>query len=150
MGESMKVLLSSWYVRDLATLVVAYGISINLVEVALFLSPNEYSSFMGDLSTATGIATFTMMLLGRVILRKFGWGVAATITPAVLLLTGVGFFSLILFGDPLTPLMTQFGMTPLLAAVYVGAMQNIFSKSANYSLLYPCKEMAYIPFWMRI
>ncbi|CAN6271892.1 unnamed protein product [Urochloa humidicola] len=152
MGESMKVLLSSRYVRDLATLVVAYGISINLVEVtwksklkAQFPSPNEYSSFMGDFSTATGIATFTMMLLGRVILRKFGWGVAATITPAVLLLTGVGFFSLILFGEPLTPLMTQFGMTPLLAAVYVGAMQNIFSKSAKYSLFDPCKEMAYIP-----
>ncbi|GJM90573.1 hypothetical protein PR202_ga06868 [Eleusine coracana subsp. coracana] len=152
LGESMKVLLSSRYVRDLATLVVAYGISINLVEVtwksklkAQFPSPNEYSSFMGDFSTATGIATFTMMLLGRVILRKFGWGVAATITPAVLLLTGVGFFSLILFGEPLTPLMTKFGMTPLLAAVYVGAMQNIFSKSAKYSLFDPCKEMAYIP-----
>jgi AAA family ATP:ADP antiporter len=33
MKESMKVLVSSKYVRDLATLVVAYGISINLVEV---------------------------------------------------------------------------------------------------------------------
>lgn len=33
MGESLKVLVSSRYVRDLATLVVAYGISINLVEV---------------------------------------------------------------------------------------------------------------------
>ena len=33
MKESLKVLLSSRYVRDLATLVVAYGISINLVEV---------------------------------------------------------------------------------------------------------------------
>lgn len=33
MMESMKFLLSSRYVRDLATLVVAYGISINLVEV---------------------------------------------------------------------------------------------------------------------
>jgi len=32
MKESLKVLLSSRYVRDLATLVVAYGISINLVE----------------------------------------------------------------------------------------------------------------------
>lgn len=41
--------------------------------------------------------------------------------------------------------MTQFGMTPLLAAVYVGALQNIFSKSAKYSLFDPCKEMAYIP-----
>jgi len=33
MKESLKVLVSSRYVRDLATLVVAYGISINLVEV---------------------------------------------------------------------------------------------------------------------
>ncbi|XP_068647661.1 plastidic ATP/ADP-transporter-like [Aristolochia californica] len=150
--ESLKFLLSSRYVRDLATLVVAYGISINLVEVtwksklkAQFPSPNEYSSFMGDFSTCTGIATFTMMLLGRWILEKYGWGVAATITPTVLLLTGVGFFSLILFGQPLTPMLAGLGMTPLPAAVYVGAMQNIFSKSAKYSLFDPCKEMAYIP-----
>ncbi|KAF5466690.1 hypothetical protein F2P56_016596 [Juglans regia] len=150
--ESLKFLVSSRYIRDLATLVVAYGISINLVEVtwksklkAQFPSPNEYSSFMGDFSTATGIATFTMMLLSQFIFEKYGWGVAAKITPTVLLLTGVGFFSLILFGDPLGPSLLKFGITPLLAAVYVGAMQNIFSKSAKYSLFDPCKEMAYIP-----
>ncbi|CAH2041874.1 unnamed protein product [Thlaspi arvense] len=124
--ESLKFLVSSRYVRDLATLVVAYGISINLVEVtwksklkAQFPSPNEYSSFMGDFSTATGIMTFTMMLLSQWIFDKYGWGVAARITPTVLLLTGVGFFSLILFGDPFAPALAKFGMTPLLAAVYV-------------------------------
>ncbi|KAG6426087.1 hypothetical protein SASPL_110301 [Salvia splendens] len=150
--ESLKFLVSSRYIRDLATLVVAYGISINLVEVtwksklkAQFPTPNEYSSFMGDFSTATGIATFTMMLLSQWIFNKYGWGAAAKITPTVLLLTGVGFFSLILFGHPLAPTLAKFGMTPLLAAVYVGAMQNIFSKSAKYSLFDPCKEMAYIP-----
>ncbi|OIW11913.1 hypothetical protein TanjilG_18186 [Lupinus angustifolius] len=150
--ESLKFLVSSPYIRDLATLVVAYGISINLVEVtwksklkAQFPSPNEYSSFMGDFSTATGIATFTMMLLSQFIFDKYGWGVAAKITPTVLLLTGVGFFSLILFGGPVAPIIAKFGMTPLLAAVYVGALQNIFSKSAKYSLFDPCKEMAYIP-----
>ncbi|KAK4395289.1 Plastidic ATP/ADP-transporter [Sesamum angolense] len=150
--ESLKFLVSSRYIRDLATLVVAYGISINLVEVtwksklkAQFPTPNEYSSFMGDFSTATGVATFTMMLLSQWIFNKYGWGTAAKITPTVLLLTGVGFFSLILFGDPLAPGLAKIGMTPLLAAVYVGAMQNIFSKSAKYSLFDPCKEMAYIP-----
>ncbi|KAG6430009.1 hypothetical protein SASPL_108068 [Salvia splendens] len=150
--ESLKFLVSSKYIRDLATLVVAYGISINLVEVtwksklkAQFPTPNEYSSFMGDFSTATGIATFSMMLLSQWIFGKYGWGVAATVTPTVLLLTGVGFFSLILFGAPLAPTLAQFGLTPLLAAVYVGALQNIFSKSAKYSLFDPCKEMAYIP-----
>ncbi|KAL0319183.1 UNVERIFIED_CONTAM: Plastidic ATP/ADP-transporter [Sesamum angustifolium] len=121
--ESLKFLVSSRYIRDLATLVVAYGISINLVEVtwksklkAQFPTPNEYSSFMGDFSTATGVATFTMMLLSQWIFNKYGWGTAAKITPTVLLLTGVGFFSLILFGDP-----------------------------SCSSLFDPCKEMAYIP-----
>eukprot|EP00250_Pteridium_aquilinum_P014272 c21881_g1_i1 orf=388-2619(+) len=152
MMESFKFLLSSSYIRDLAMLVVAYGISINLVEVtwksklkAQFPSPNDYSSFMGDFSSYTGVATFSMMLLSRYIFRKFGWGVAATITPAVLLITGVAFFGLILCSEPLTPLLATWGMTPLLAAVYVGALQNIFSKSAKYSLFDPCKEMAYIP-----
>lgn len=79
---------------------VAYGISINLVEVtwkgkikAQFPNPNEYSSFMGDFSSATGAVTFIMMLLSRYIFKKFGWGVAAKITPTVLLITG----------DPPTP-----------------------------------------------
>ncbi|KAL1203531.1 ADP,ATP carrier protein 2 [Cardamine amara subsp. amara] len=150
--ESLKFLVSSPYIRDLATLVVAYGISINLVEVtwksklkAQFPSPNEYSAFMGDFSTCTGIATFTMMLLSQYVFKKYGWGVAAKITPTVLLLTGVAFFSLILFGGPFAPVVAKLGMTPLLAAVYVGALQNIFSKSAKYSLFDPCKEMAYIP-----
>ncbi|XP_002974477.2 ADP,ATP carrier protein 2, chloroplastic [Selaginella moellendorffii] len=152
MGESAKFLLNSRYIRDLATLVVAYGISINLVEVtwksklkAQFPSPNDYSSFMGDFSTWTGVVTFSMMLLSRVIFRKYGWGVAAAITPSVLLVTGVAFFSLVLFSDPLTPFLGGIGLTPLMAAVYVGALQNIFSKSAKYSLFDPCKEMAYIP-----
>lgn len=100
---------------------------------------------MGDFSTWTGVVTFSMMLLSRVIFRKYGWGVAAAITPTVLLVTGVAFFSLVLFSDPLAPVIGTFGLTPLLAAVYVGAIQNIFSKSAKYSLFDPCKEMAYIP-----
>jgi AAA family ATP:ADP antiporter len=100
---------------------------------------------MGDFSTYTGVATFIMMLLSRYIFKKYGWGVAAAITPTVLLVTGVAFFGLVLFSGPLTPALAGIGLTPLLAAVYVGALQNIFSKSAKYSLFDPCKEMAYIP-----
>ena len=43
---------------------------------------------MGDFSTATGAVTFLMMLLSRTIFKKYGWGVAALITPTVLLVTG--------------------------------------------------------------
>ncbi len=58
---------------------------------------------------------------------------------------GVLFFSLVLFGAPLNPMLATFGLTPLMAAVLVGAAQNVFSKSSKYSLFDPCKEMAYIP-----
>merc|ERR1712176_552542 len=150
--ESLKFLASQKYIRDLATLVVAYGISINLVEVtwkskikAQFPNPNDYSAFMGDFSTYTGIVTFTMMIASRFIFKKFGWGVAALITPVVLFVTGIGFFSLVLFSDALSPAIAAMGMTPLFAAVLIGAAQNIFSKSSKYSLFDPCKEMAYIP-----
>jgi AAA family ATP:ADP antiporter len=132
--------------------VVAYGISINLVEVtwkskikAQFPNPNDYSAFMGDFSTATGAVTFTMMILSRYIFKYFGWGTAALITPTVLLITGIAFFSLVLFSDAVAPTLKALGLTPLMAAVLVGAAQNVFSKSSKYSLFDPCKEMAYIP-----
>lgn len=151
-GESFKFLAASSYIRNLATLVVAYGISINLVEVtwksklkAQFPNPNDYSSFMGDFSTATGIVTFCLMIASRYIFSKFGWGVAALITPTVLLITGVFFFALVLFSNQLSPAMAALGVTPLFAAVLIGAAQNIFSKGSKYSLFDPCKEMAYIP-----
>jgi AAA family ATP:ADP antiporter len=150
--ESLKFLAGQRYIRDLATLVVAYGISINLVEVtwkskikAQFPNPNDYSSFMGDFSTYTGVVTFIMMLASRFIFKKFGWGVAALITPVVLFITAIGFFGLVLFSEALTPSIAAMGMTPLFAAVLIGAAQNIFSKSSKYSLFDPCKEMAYIP-----
>jgi ATP:ADP antiporter, AAA family len=151
-GESFTFLAKSPYIRDLAFLVVAYGVSINLVEVtwksklkAQFPNPNDYSAFMGDFSTATGAVTFTLMIISRWIFSRFGWGMAALITPTVLLITGVLFFALVLASGPLTPSLAALGLTPLYAAVLVGAAQNIFSKGSKYSLFDPCKEMAYIP-----
>jgi len=151
-GESFKFLLSSKYIRDLATLVIGYGMCINIVEVswkaklkAAFPDPNDYSSFMGNFSSATGAATLVMMLLGRKIFRKFGWGVAALVTPSMIGVTGIAFFALTLFPGIVGPLATAFGTSPLMLAVMVGAIQNIMSKSSKYSLFDPCKEMAYIP-----
>ena len=69
LAESAKYLASSKYIRSLATLVIAYGMSINIVEVswksklkAAFPNPNDYSEFMGAFSTATGsvsLATYS-------------------------------------------------------------------------------------------
>ena len=150
--ESAKFLLSSPYIRDLAMLVISYGMCINLVEVswksklkAAYPDPNAYSSFMGNFSSATGTVTLAMMLIGRKIFKKFGWKFAAMITPATIGVTGLMFYALTLFAPFFAPIAASLGTTPLMLAVLVGAVQNILSKSSKYSLFDPCKEMAYIP-----
>jgi ATP:ADP antiporter, AAA family len=151
--ESFMYLARSKYIGCLAILVIAYGIAINLVEVTWksqlklqYSNPNDYSTFMGYFSTITGLTTILMMLfVGGNVIRRFGWGVAAQITPVVLLITGVGFFSFVIFRDSLTAFISMLGTTPLMLAVVFGTVQNIMSKSAKYSLFDPTKEMAYIP-----
>merc|ERR1712232_1253437 len=150
--ESAKFLMNSPYIRDLAILVISYGMCINIVEVSwkaklkmAYPNPNDYSSFMGNFSSATGATTLIMMLLGRTIFEKFGWRKAALVTPTMIGVTGLAFFSLQLFAPAFVPLAASLGTTPLMLAVLAGATQNILSKSSKYSLFDPCKEMAYIP-----
>ncbi len=151
-GESFKFLMSSKYILCIAALVIAYGISINLVEVTWknqlklqYPNPNDYSTFMGGFSRYTGMITIMMMFIGGYIIRTRGWGLAAMITPVVLLLTGIGFFSFVIFRDSLGGYIAALGSTPLMMAVMIGMIQNIMSKSSKYSLFDPTKEMAYIP-----
>lgn len=152
MKDSFKFLVDSPYIRNLATLVISYGMCINIVEVTwksklklAFPNPNDYSAFMGNFSSVTGAVTLVMMLIGRTIFQKFGWRVAALVTPSMIAVTGLAFFALNIFAPTFVPVATALGTTPLMLAVLVGAAQNILSKSSKYALFDPCKEMAYIP-----
>ncbi len=152
--ESITFLAKSKYILCIAALVICYGICINLVEVTWksqlklqYPNQNDYSRFMGYFSFCTGIVTIFMMLfVGGNAMRKSG-GFAAILTPIVLLITGTGFFSFVLFRDSFPETISLFGhtMTPLFVAVLFGAVQNIMSKSSKYSLFDPTKETAYIP-----
>lgn len=151
--ESFMYLLRSKYVGCIAVLVIAYGISINLVEVTWksqlklqYPSPSEYSAFMGKFSATTGVVTIFMMLfVGGNVVRRLGWRFGAMITPVVLLVSGGLFFSFIIFRSGWSGIVGMMGTTPLMMAVLFGMFQNIASKSAKYSLFDPTKEMAYIP-----
>jgi ATP:ADP antiporter, AAA family len=153
LGDSFKFIFTSKYILCLALLVIAYGISINLVEITWksqvkiqYPDPNDYSTFMGWFSTCTGAITILMMLfVGGNLIRLKGWGFAAMVTPVVLLITGIAFFSFVVFRDNLAGIIAAVGSTPLFLAVLFGAIQNIMSKSSKYSLFDPTKEMAYIP-----
>lgn len=151
--EGLAFLAKSKYLGCLAIIVMAYGVSINLVEVTWkdqlhhqYPTESAYQAFMGNFSTVTGIITILMMLfVGGNVMRRFGWGKAAAFTPVVLAITGLGFFSFVIFKGSLGGFIALFGSTPLMMAVIFGAAQNIMSKSAKYSLFDPTKEMAYIP-----
>ncbi len=43
-----------------------------------------------------GFVTLGMMLVGRYVLQRWGWGVAALATPTVILVTAVAFLVLVL------------------------------------------------------
>ena len=151
--ESLLYLVRSPYLGCIAILVMAYGMSINLVEVTWksqlklqYPLANDYQHFMGTFSQITGILTIFMMLfVGGNVIRRFGWGTAALFTPVVLAVTGLGFFAFVLFREQLSGFVAMFGSTPLMMAVLFGMVQNIMSKSTKYSMFDPTKEMAYIP-----
>ena len=153
LGESFKFLAKSKYILCIAVLVIAYGIAINIVEVTWknqlkqqFTTPNEYMGFMGSFSFFTGLTTIAILFfLSSNVIRRFGWRVGAMVTPLILLVTGVLFFSFILFRDQLGPLMAMIGTTPIFLAVIIGATQNILTKSSKYAFFDSTKEMAYIP-----
>lgn len=151
--DSFKLLFHSKYLMYIAILVVVYGVSINLLEVTwkdqvrtLYPNTNEYLSFMGTYSTFLAWTTMLMMLFfTNNIIRMFGWGVAAAVTPVIMLITGAGFFGILIAKDQLGSLFAMMGTTPLVAAVFFGTCQNVISKAAKYSLFDPTKEMTYIP-----
>jgi AAA family ATP:ADP antiporter len=150
--ESLIYLASSRYILCITAIVICYGVCINLLEVTWkaqlkvqFPNPNDYNTFMGYFSTVTGITTLFMMLFVGGNLLRYSWKLTALMTPLVLLITGVCFFSFVIFGDTLSPYLASVGTSPLWLAVLIGTAQNVLSKAAKYSLLDPSKEMAYIP-----
>lgn len=156
-GESFKYLITSRYLGFIALLVLGYGMAINLVEVTWksqlkilytfdgVFNENSYSAFMGNFSAFTGIATITLILLCKGIVRRFGWFTGAILTPIILLITGTLFYIFVIFRDQLDWITVAMGATPVFMAVMIGAVQNILSKGTKYSLFDPTKEMSYIP-----
>lgn len=153
MLESLSYLTKSRYLGCIGFIVMAYGVTINLIEViwksqvkSVYANPAEYTNFMGHFSTMTGVVTLFMFLfVSHNVIRRFGWTIAAMVTPIVLMVTGVLFLNFIVFRDFLTGYLAMMGTSPLMLAVIFGAAQNIMSKSSKYSLFDPTKEMAYIP-----
>nr|MBA3603941.1 AAA family ATPase [Parachlamydiaceae bacterium] len=152
--EAFKYLLRSRYLIFLALIVFCYNVVINLTEVIwkfevheLFSNPSEYSVYMNQVSTVIAIiATASAMFVSGNAIRIFGWTFTAMLTPAILMITSIGFFSFFFLKsyspDPSLFLM---GFTPLAMVVLMGTSQNVLCRAAKYSVFDATKEMAFVP-----
>lgn len=148
--ESIKLVINSKYIGRIALLIICYGLLINIVEgpwkakiKELYPNTRDYVHFMGRFNIWMGISCVTFMIIGSNVLRKCGWLISALLTPIMLSITGLIFFIFIIFIEEIGSCLGGFNL--LYAAIIVGAIQNILSKSSKYSLFDSTKEMAYIP-----
>lgn len=153
LSESLAHVIRNPALGCIALMVIGYGLSVNMVEVAWkgilkikYPDSNDYQAFMGIISSMTGIVSLILALVvsGNVI-RKFGWHVGAQSTPVVLGLASVAFYGLYFLSGYAAGAPFIAGSASLLLLVICGAVHNVACKSMKYCLFDPTKEMAYIP-----
>lgn len=144
--DSLKFIARSPYLRYIAILVVAYGLTVNLTEVTwkanlklAYPETGAYQGFMATVSSSVGICSFIITLFfSGMIIRRLGWHFCAQLPPIVIGSTSLLFLLLFLNQGWL-------GAAPLLPIVLFGAFQNVATKVMKYAFFDATKEMSYIP-----
>lgn len=151
--DSLKFIARSPYLRYIAIMVVAYGLTINLTEVTwkanlkmAYPETGAYQAFMATVSSSVGVCSFIITLFfSGLIIRRLGWGFCAQLPPFVIGTTSLLFLLFFLHPEWISPLSSTLGTTPLLLIVLFGAFQNVSSKVMKYAFFDATKEMSYIP-----
>jgi ATP:ADP antiporter, AAA family len=154
LGKNFSYLAKSKYLICIAVIVLTYNISMNMIEIVwkdqikqLYPNPTDCNVYMGQVMVWMGILSTVMafLLCGNVI-RKCGWTFTALITPTVVLVTGIFFFSFTLFKDTgLISIAAFMGTSPIVLSVFFGSMQNCLSRACKYTVFDATKEMSFIP-----
>lgn len=159
LGESFKTILKSKYLGYIALLIIAYGVSINFVEVTwkgmirqyalqdpTITNPNGlYVALQSQAFFWTGAFSIIIATLGKSIVQKLGWRITALVTPVGMLITSLLFFGCVLAPEMIKGIATWWNLSVLGFGVWIGILQQVFTKSAKYVLFDTTKEMAYIP-----
>lgn len=152
MRDAWEFLKASPQIRCLALMALAQGITTNLLDLAwkhylhkLATTPAAYSAILGDTAMWTGIVTGSLMFASPALFDRLGWRGVASATPSLMLWGGLPFFAgciaFTYFGAKLS---LASGATALSIIVIVGAILQVFSRGAKFSLFKPAEEMVYI------
>ncbi|MCB1118439.1 MAG: NTP/NDP exchange transporter [Chlamydiia bacterium] len=151
---NFSYLFQSRYLMYIALIVISYNLIIHLVEVVwkdhvklLYPASGDYNFYMNKITAITGLcATLTSLFISGNLIRHCGWTFTALLTPAILFVTSLCFFSCIFAKESLSELtLAFFGSTPLALAVFFGSTQNVMSRAAKYTVFDSTKEMAFVP-----
>jgi AAA family ATP:ADP antiporter len=160
--QSMNLLKSNPYLFHITTLVISYNLCLNLTEILfksalkkVYTDPLSYQYFMGNFSSAVGLTTFIVILLGQRgemggWIRSFGWGRSAAITPGVMAVLALPFFGVLFIGSSsslttTSSLSSSSSLSILHYAVFFGTIQALLSKSMKYAFFDPTLQMVYLP-----
>lgn len=150
--ESLMHVVCSPYLGCIALMVIGYSISVNMVEVIWkatlklkFPVSNDYQAFMGIISLATGcLSLFLALFIGGNVIRRFGWGIGAQLTPIILGVVSVIFLGAYMVNYYYADSPELIGASALTVIIICGGIHNVACKSMKYCLFDPTKEMAYI------
>ena len=150
--DGFKIIFSSKYLGLIIILILAYGTCINLLEglwrmkvVQIYPNTIDYTYFMSKIGMYIAICALIGFCVSGSILRLSGWLFGALVLPVAMLITGLIFFSVCLFGYHFASYVAPYGVNLLLIAVIVGGIQNAITKGLKYSFFDITKEMAFIP-----
>lgn len=151
--ESLRYIAKSPYLIALAFIVLGYNISINITDVLwkeqlkrFFSDPNAMLEHMSMITVGIGILATIGGLLFSIMVTRLGWTFTAIITPFVMTVLAIGFFTFLFCGNALMAFSSAiFGLTPFAMTVYCGSIQNCLSKASKYSVFDASKELAFLP-----
>lgn len=154
--ECFSYLAKSRYMVYITILVVAYNIVYNLSDVLWtdqvsqrYPEASDFNAYINHIASITGVfATLSGLILSGNVIRRYGWTITAMITPAIWLITSIGFFGFLLFeaSVPLSDLLyAVFNIPAISLALFFGSAQICMGRAAKYTVFDETKEIAFIP-----
>lgn len=152
--ECFYYLSKSRYLIYMVIIVVGYNVVYNLADnmwvykiQEIYPNKRDANTYMNNITSIMGYTAVALaLLLSGNVIRRFGWTIAALITPIVWLLTGMGFFSgLVLEKSMFFDVFSAFASNPSNVVLLLGSIQICLGRACKYTVFDEAKEIAFIP-----
>ena len=154
--ESFSILLKSRYVLFMLIIVISYNLVFNMTDLLwtdqLHLKFQDdalaMKSYLDKLNIIKGaLALILAIAVTGYLIQKAGWLVSALVTPAIIVITSIFFFPLVLLDLPQLNTLISIGSVEALLAItlFIGSTQNCLTRASKYTLFDATKELSFIP-----